>query len=374
MSTRLGRELRPRRLRQAVLLACGLFPLLTLAASPDRVQVASRTDGARHYSPLEAQVPDPDVLRLRSAHAIVVDQNTREILFAKDADSPTPIASITKLMTAMVTLDAELDLDERISITDEDVDTLKGTSSRLHIGDSYSRRELLNLALMASENRAASALGRSYPGGVAAFAEAMNRKARAIGMRNSHFVEPTGLSSDNQSTARDLARMVSVAHGYPLIRELSTRADGEFAAAETEDARGFRNTNSLVRAGQWDIGLSKTGFIREAGFCLVMQADIGGRPVLMAMLGAQEKMSRIGDANRIRAWLEGRSPAAVDDMAPAPRLAKPGRTGKAVKVSAQGKSKNTKNSKAAPVGLKPIKGASMRIAPRITVTLRPTKS
>jgi D-alanyl-D-alanine endopeptidase (penicillin-binding protein 7) len=362
-----GDRLRPRFLRQAVLLACGLIPWVSMAASPERLQVASRADPTPHYSPLVAEIPDPDLLRLRSAHAIVVDQNTREILFAKDADSPTPIASITKLMTAMVNLDAELDLDERITITDGDVDTLKGTSSRLHIGDAYTRRELLNLALMASENRAASALGRSYPGGLEAFVQAMNRKARAIGMRNSHFVEPTGLSSENQSTARDLARMVSVAHAYPLIRELSTRVDGEFAAAEADDARGFRNTNSLVRAGRWDIGLSKTGFIREAGFCLVMQADIGGRPVLMAMLGAQEKMSRIGDANRIRAWLEGLNPAAVDDIVPAKKLqlAKPGRTGKAAKASLSGKAGKT-----AAATLKPIKGASMRITPRQTYVLR----
>lgn len=244
--------------------------------------------------------------RLASTKALIINQDTGETLYAKSTDIPTPIASVTKLMTAMVMLDAYLPMDEYLTITDADVDLLKGSSSRLRLGTELTRAELLHLALMSSENRAASALGRNYPGGINAFVAAMNAKARSLGMLNSHFVDSTGLNSGNISTAEDLAKMVRAAYQYPQIRQVSTTASQEFPVYGYRNPVNFVNTNSLVRNlnSDWVIGLSKTGYISEAGRCLVMQAEISGQPIIIVLLDSAGKMSRIGDAQRIRKWIE----------------------------------------------------------------------
>jgi D-alanyl-D-alanine endopeptidase (penicillin-binding protein 7) len=243
-------------------------------------------------------------LKLASAKALVINQLTGETLYAKNTDLPTPIASVTKLMTAMVMLDAHLAMDDVLYITDADVDYLKNTHSRLRVGTSLTRGELLQLALMASENRAASALGRNYPGGINAFIRAMNYKAEMLGMKFTRFVDPTGLDSNNVSTAEDLAKMVSAAYQYPEIRQVSTMPSQEVTFYGRQSPVNFVNTNSLVRGGNWVIGLSKTGFINEAGRCLVMQAEISGQPMIIVLLDSTGKQSRIGDANRIRKWIE----------------------------------------------------------------------
>jgi D-alanyl-D-alanine endopeptidase (penicillin-binding protein 7) len=242
-------------------------------------------------------------LKLQSSAALVLDQQSGEILYGKNTQVVAPIASITKLMTAMVVLDANLDPEERIVITQDDVDWLRGSHSRLRVGALLTRDELLRLALMASENRAASALGRNYPGGPESFVRAMNLKAQILGMNGSRFADPTGLSSTNVSTAEDLATLVRSAHRYAKIREYTTSTGYEVSLGGRHPV-AFRNTNRLVGTGAWDIGLSKTGFINEAGRCLVMQATLAGRGVIIVLLDSWGKYSRIGDANRIRKWLE----------------------------------------------------------------------
>jgi D-alanyl-D-alanine endopeptidase (penicillin-binding protein 7) len=239
---------------------------------------------------------------LRSASALVQDVGTGEIVINKNSDAVVPIASITKLMTAMVILDRGLDLDQRVVLSREDLDSVKGTRSRLRTGSVLSRDELLMLALMASENRAAAALGRTYPGGMPAFVTAMNAKADMLGMTDSHFVEPTGLSPANVASARDLAKLVRAAHSYPLIREYSTREKARVRAFGRP--LDFRNTNGLVRSSYWEIDLSKTGYISEAGRCLVMHVRVASKDLIVVLLDSWGKRSRIGDANRIRKWLE----------------------------------------------------------------------
>jgi len=241
--------------------------------------------------------------KLKSSIALIYDQETQRPLYTKKPDEVAPIASITKLMTAMVVLDAKQDLGEKIKISVADIDTLKGTRSRLRIGMTFTRSELLKLALMASENRAASALARSYPGGNAAALQAMNAKARALGMGNTRFLDPTGLNSDNVSTARDLVKMVAAARDYKLIHKYTTTASH---SVEDRKGRGlrFNNTNPLVRNASWHIGVSKTGYINEAGRCLVMEAQINKRPVIIVLLDSWGKRTRIGDANRIKKWME----------------------------------------------------------------------
>lgn len=239
---------------------------------------------------------------LGSASVLVVDQHSGAPLLEKNANVVVPIASISKLMTAMVVLDAGLDLNEVITITDEDVDYLKGTRSRLQVGSAMTRDTALLLALMSSENRAANALGRHYPGGLRAFVAAMNRKAWSLGMTHTHFEEPTGLSANNVSTARDLARMVAAAHQYPKIREYSTMAEARVDLGHR--VLDFTNTNALVKNPEWQIGLSKTGYISEAGRCLVMQTWVADKPVVMVLLDSNGKMTRVGDANRIKRWME----------------------------------------------------------------------
>jgi D-alanyl-D-alanine endopeptidase (penicillin-binding protein 7) len=247
---------------------------------------------------------DASKLKLGSANALVLDANAGQPIYAKGADTVTPIASVTKLMTAMVVLDAEQPMDETISVDIADVDLLKGSHSRLRLGAALPRREMLRLALMASENRAASSLARHYPGGTEACVEAMNRKAQELGMSHTHFADPTGLTSDNVSTASDLALMVKAAAGYELIRDATTTASHYVEVQPQGTVLGFNNTNSLVRAGQWDIQVSKTGFIREAGKCLVMLANIASRSVVIVLLDSYGRLTRIGDAIRVKHWLE----------------------------------------------------------------------
>jgi serine-type D-Ala-D-Ala endopeptidase (penicillin-binding protein 7) len=249
-----------------------------------------------------AQAQSQKVVYLRSQAVMVQDAETGEIVINKNSEAVVPIASITKLMTAMIILDRGLDLEQRIVVSREDVDTVKGTRSRLMPGSVLTRDELLLLALMASENRSAAALGRTYPGGMAAFVKAMNEKAVELGMSDTSFVEPTGLSPSNLSTPRDLVKLVRAAHGYPLIREYSTR-DRATVKVFNRPMR-FANTNNLVRNSHWDIELSKTGYISEAGRCLVMHVRVASKDLVVVLLDSWGKNSRIGDAQRIRKWLE----------------------------------------------------------------------
>jgi D-alanyl-D-alanine endopeptidase (penicillin-binding protein 7) len=228
-------------------------------------------------------------------------------LFSKNPQAVLPIASITKLMTALVVTEAQLPLDEVLTVSQDDVDTEKGSGSRLSVGTQLTRGEMLHLALMSSENRAANALGRHFPGGMSAFVAAMNAKAAALGMADTRYVEPTGLSSRNQSSAQDLMMLVQEAYTHPIIRELSTSLESTVAVGKRQ--LQFRNTNGLVRNPSWEIGLQKTGYISEAGRCVVMQAQLAGRKLIMVLLDSAGKYSRIGDAERIRKWLADGSPA-----------------------------------------------------------------
>ena len=246
-----------------------------------------------------------DPLDLRSSVALVVDQDTNEVLLRKNDSAVLPIASLTKLMTGLVMTEANLPLQEMITITQADVDTEKGSSSRLAVGTTLSRGDLLHLALMSSENRAAHALGRTFPGGLAAFVENMNARARLLGMHNTRYVEPTGLNSRNQSSAHDLALLVGEAYKHPMLRELSTSPGREIAVGHR--TLQYNNTNRLVKSEKWDIGVQKTGYISEAGQCLVMQAQVAGRKLIMVFLDSAGKLSRIADAERVRHWMEAQS-------------------------------------------------------------------
>jgi len=245
-----------------------------------------------------------DALDLKSSVALVIDQDTNEVLFSKNDQAVLPIASLTKLMTGLILQEAKLPMDQMITISQDDVDTEKWSSSRLKVGTELSRGELMHLALMSSENRAAHALARSYPGGMPVFVSLMNAKAKSIGMRDTHYVEPTGLSSKNQSSALDLAKLVNVAHGYPILRELTTSPDYQVTVGTR--TLQYNNTNRLVKNPSWDIGLQKTGYISEAGRCLVMQTKIAGRKLIMVFLDSTGKLSRTADAERVRRWVESR--------------------------------------------------------------------
>ena len=242
-----------------------------------------------------------DALDLKSSVALVIDQDTNEVLFSKNSGAVLPIASITKLMTALVVTESGLSLDDMLMVTQEDVDATAGSRSRLHLGTQLSRGEMLHLALMSSENRAAHVLGRSYPGGIQPFVAAMNGKAQSLAMTDTRYVEPTGLSSNNQSSAQDLARLVRAAYEHPIIRELSTSQQA-LVPVGTRQVQ-FHNTNGLVRNPEWEIGLQKTGYIAAAGRCLVMQTQLAGRKLIMVLLDSAGKLSRVGDAERIRKWL-----------------------------------------------------------------------
>jgi D-alanyl-D-alanine endopeptidase (penicillin-binding protein 7) len=269
----------------------------------------------RHHAVARAADGASSSPGVKSEIALVLDQDTHQVLYSKNPDEVHPIASITKLMTAMVVEDARQSLDEKLTITQDDVDTLRHSASRLAVGTTLTRGEMLHLALMASENRAAHCLGRNYPGGLPAFVAAMNRKAHELGMADTHYVEPTGLSSDNRSTAHDLALLVAAAHEEPVIRELSTSKEYEVAVGRRQV--DFRSTNALIRGGHWDIGLQKTGFINEAGHCMVMEAQLLGRHLIMVLLDSTGKYTRFADAERIRKWLiDGHGvPAATADSA-----------------------------------------------------------
>lgn len=248
--------------------------------------------------------PDAGSLRLASVSALVVDLDQQQTLFEKNADWVLPIASITKLMTAIVVLDAEQPLSEKLTITRADFDHLKHTFSRLHDGARLTRREMLKLALMSSENRTAASLARHYPDGVDAFVKAMNERAAALGMTQTRFVDPTGLSSDNQSSARDLVTLLQAARNYPLIRQYTTSSNHTVRVRAPNNVLGYYNTNPLVNRSSWAIDLSKTGYLDEAGRCLVMLTEIKGRPLALVMLDSFGKRSPLGDAGRIRRWLE----------------------------------------------------------------------
>ena len=268
-----------------------------------------------------------DPISLASGSALVIDARTHQVLLSKDAGDVRPIASLTKLMTAAVVLDAHQPMDQPIEITDADIDTLKWSSSRLRPGMVFTREELLKLALMSSENRAAHALARNYPGGLDACVQAMNRKAASLGMLHTHYIEPTGLSPQNQSTASDLAKLAVAAYAYPMIRQFSTHPHSTVTAGRRE--LEFRNTDHLIFNRGWDILLQKTGYINEAGHCLVLNTVVQGRNVVVVLLDAWGRYAHFVDAERIRNWMEtsGRtlltrvdpvrsadaSPGAVDD-------------------------------------------------------------
>lgn len=253
-------------------------------------------------------VNDPDLWRetehlvVQSSAALVVDQNDGDMLYQKNARVSVPIASITKLMTAMVVLDGNLQMSQPVTITDDDVDYVRKSRSRLHVGSVMTRETALLLALMSSENRAANSLARHYPGGKRAFIQAMNAKAKSLGMTGTRFEDPTGLSSSNVSTAVDLGKMVQAAYQYPQIREFSTVPEAFVDIGGSELA--YHNTNPLVKSASWNVGLSKTGFIHEAGKCLVMQARVANRPVVIVLLDSNGKTARVQDANRIKRWME----------------------------------------------------------------------
>ncbi|QCB45370.1 serine hydrolase [Hydrogenophaga sp. PAMC20947] len=246
-----------------------------------------------------------DALELNSNVALVIDQETGEVLFSKNDSAVLPIASLTKLMTGLVIADAQLPMDEMITITQDDVDTHKFSRSRLAVGTTLSRGELMHLALMSSENRAANSLGRTFPGGLARFVALMNSKARDLGMNDTRYVEPTGLMSQNQSSARDLATLVAAAYERPILRDLSTSPSHELALGSR--TLRFNNSNRLIRNPEWDIGLQKTGYISEAGRCMVMQAKVAGRKLIMVFLDSDGRLARSQDAERVRHWVEAQS-------------------------------------------------------------------
>lgn len=253
-----------------------------------------------------------DPLDLKSSVAFVLDQNNAEVLFEKNSNVALPIASITKMMTGLVVVEAKMDMDEMLTITDDDVDREKFSSSRLKVGSELTRGNMLHIALMSSENRAASALGRNYPGGLPAFVAAMNAKARALGMLDTHYVDSNGLSRMNVASARDLAKLAMAAFKEPLLRQYST--DPKAIVEASGHPMQFGNTNHLVANPGWEIGLQKTGFINEAGRCLLMQAVIEGRAVIMVFLDSKGKQSRTADAGRMRKWLEALRPGGITSM------------------------------------------------------------
>ena len=282
---------------RGVVTAPAIEPASVPAAQESTVTAIVSAKGTRKAGAIPAKP-----LATKSVAVLVLDQQTGATIYGKNADVVLPIASITKLMTAMVVLDANLPMQDLIPIGVDDVDTLKGTRSRLKVGTHLTREELLRLALMASENRAASALSHAYPGGSDAFMLAMNRKARELAMRDTLFVDPTGLTSANVSTAHDLVKLVDASYRYAAIREYTTAATYDVRINGRDQT--FRNTNRLVKNDTWQIGLSKTGFINEAGRCLVMQARLAQKNVVIVLLDSWGKYTRTADANRIRKWLE----------------------------------------------------------------------
>ena len=281
-----------------------LLAALLLGALPFAAAAADKAHKPRAAKVTPADFTKDGEPNVSSSGVLVFDPNSGQTLFAKNADQVSPIASITKLMTAMVVLDAKLSMEEPVEISTDDIDLLKNTRSRLPIGTHFRRDDLLRLALMASDNRAASALGRNYPGGITAFVTAMNAKAMALGLTQTHYVDSSGLSPANVSSPQDLAKLVAAAAKYPVITEYSTTGAVNVTLPDSKRKLNFVNTNALVRNSDWKIGLSKTGYINEAGKCLVMQAMIANQPVVIVLLDSWGRLTRVGDANRIRKWLE----------------------------------------------------------------------
>jgi len=281
-----------------------LLAIFVAAALCAAAQAADKPAKARAHKAAAVEVTEDGAPLLKSTGVLVMDASSGQTLYAKNADQSTPIASITKLMTAMVVLDAKLPLDEAIQIDNADIDLIKNTKSRLPIGSHFRRDDLMRLALMASDNRAAAALGRSYPGGILAFVDAMNAKATALGMSATHFVDSSGLAPGNVSNPSDLGKLASAAAKYDLIREYTTTGAVDVTLPDSKRKLSFVNTNQLVRASDWQIGLSKTGYINESGKCLVMQAVIANQPVVIVLLDSWGKLTRVADAQRIRKWLE----------------------------------------------------------------------
>ena len=289
------------RLAPLLLLSISVFMLadtpVTYAAS-DKENTQQPSRKSSKVAPKHSSSP-----KLGSSIALIYDEQDQRAIYSKNANVVAPIASITKLMTAMVVLDAGLPLEEEITIRASDFDTLKGSHSRMRIGMTLTRGELLNLALMSSENRAAAALARTYPGGTSAAVAMMNAKALELGMQQTHFRDSTGLNSNNTSTAQDLVKMLIAAQQYKLIHQYSTTTSRLISAAGFPPLH-FKNTNPLVKNASWNIGISKTGYISEAGRCLVMHAHIMHRPVVIVLLDSQGKHTRVGDANRVKKWME----------------------------------------------------------------------
>jgi D-alanyl-D-alanine endopeptidase (penicillin-binding protein 7) len=278
-------------------------------AAPAKKQLAARKAAVvARTAPTPAEPPPLALVEgkpvLKAHVAYVVDQDTGEVLLGKNDAQVRPIASLTKLMTGVVIADAQLPMDERIVITDDDVDRLKGSSSRLRVGTELTRAQALHLALMSSENRAAHALARTFPGGESAFVSAMNNIARQLGMKQTRYVEPTGLSSANRSSAHDLALLADAAYDRPLLRKFSTSPGYQLATGK--GSLRYVNTNALVRGGEWPIGLQKTGYISEAGQCLLVQTKLAGRNLIMVFLDSATKVSRIADARIVRRWLRSK--------------------------------------------------------------------
>jgi len=289
---------------EKIVALCALVAVLALTFGFAQAEPRNKKPSTDSIEALQSA--HPEKVLLRSSVALVQDASSGETLLAKNVDAVLPIASITKLMTALVLLERGVDMDARVVISADDQDLLKGTRSRLRNGTVLSRSELLLLALMSSENRAAASLARTYPGGFEAFVSAMNEKASALGMADSHFVDATGLSSANVSSAQDLGRLVVAASAHPTIRAYSTRESARVQVFGR--ALEFRNTNGLVRSARWNIGLSKTGYISEAGRCLVMRARVAGKDLVVVLLDSWGKYSRTADADRIRKWLETNLP------------------------------------------------------------------
>lgn len=269
---------------RAIALVCGLIGLLGSQAA--------------------LAAPNPAKLQIKSGSALVMDINTGKTLYQKNPAQVRPIASLTKLMTALVVLDARQNLNQTLTIDQNDRDNLKHTYSRVRMGTKVTRRDALHLALMSSENRMASALARHYPGGRSAFIRAMNNKARQLGMRNSRFYDSTGLSTRNVSTARDLAKLITAAYRQPLIRQFTQDTNKEMRFSTPAYSLMFNNTNPLVKNPDWDVRLSKTGYTDEAGRCLLMRAKPDRQELAIVLLNSVGKRTPIGDANRIRKWLK----------------------------------------------------------------------
>ena len=309
----------------------GNFIRSTIVVRGKRKLVYTRVAPARNAAPVARMSAGDraglnltrDPLDLASSVALVLDQGSSEVLFEKNANVALPIASITKLMTGVVVVEANQDMNEVLTVTNDDLDHEKFTTSRLRVGSQMTRSSMLHIALMSSENRAAAALGRNYPGGVQGFVAAMNAKARELGMNDTRYVDSSGLSSRNVASARDLAKLVAFAYHQPLLRQYSTDPHSQV------DAGGrimqYNNTNYLVKSPDWDIGLQKTGFINEAGRCLVMQTIIQGRPVIMVFLDSKGKQSRTADAGRVKRWLEAfnRAPAVAQMATAQPAMMQP---------------------------------------------------